>query len=80
MNSERRLQLKEIVTQLERAEERVREIWNEEERNYDQRTLATKETEQGIRSKEAVKQLEQASESIEEACEAIRQVIVSPDS
>jgi hypothetical protein len=80
MNSERRLLLKEIVAQLERAEERVREIWNEEERNYDQRTLATRETEQGIRSKEAVEHLEQASESIEEACEAIRQVIVSPDS
>ena len=50
MNKERRLLLKEIVAQLERAEERVREVWNEEERNYDQRTLATKETEQGIRS------------------------------
>jgi len=57
----------------------VREIWIEEERNYDQRTLATKETNQGVRSKEAIEQLEQASDSIEEACEAIRQVIESPD-
>ena len=79
MNKERRLLLKEIVAQLERAEERVREIWNEEERNYDQRTLATKETDQGVRSKEAIEQLEQASDSIEKACEAIRQVIESPD-
>ena len=80
MNKERRLLLKEIVADLERAEGRLREIWVEEERNYDQRTLATKETEQGVRSKEAIEQLEQASDSIEEACEAIRQVIESAGS
>jgi hypothetical protein len=79
MNKERRLLLKEIVADLERTEGRLRKIWVEEERNYDQRTLATKETDQGVRSKEAIEQLEQASDSIEKACEAIRQVIESPD-
>ena len=79
MNKERRLLLKEIVADLERAEGRLREIWVEEERNYDQRTLATKETEQGVRSKEAIEQLEEASDCVEKACEAIRQVIESPD-
>jgi hypothetical protein len=54
MNKERRLLLKEIVADLERAEGRLRKIWVEEERNYDQRTLATKETDQGVRSKEAI--------------------------
>jgi len=39
-----------LLLSFERTEERVREIWNEEERHYDQRTLATKETEQGIKS------------------------------
>jgi hypothetical protein len=79
MNKERCLLLKEIVADLERTEGRLRKIWVEEERNYDQRTLATKETDQGVRSKEAIEQLEQASDSIEKACEAIRQVIESPD-
>jgi hypothetical protein len=35
MNKERRLLLKEIVAEVERAERRVHEIWIEEESAYD---------------------------------------------
>jgi hypothetical protein len=39
MNSERRLLLKEIVAQLEQAEEKVRKIWVEEEESYETRKV-----------------------------------------
>jgi hypothetical protein len=75
MNSERRLLLKEIVAQLEQAEEKVRKIWVEEEESYETRTIASKETAVGIISKEAIEDFERALDSIEEGCEILRGIV-----
>jgi hypothetical protein len=75
MNNERRLLLKEIVEQLEQAEERVRKIWVEEEERYETRITASKETASGITSKGAIGDFERALDLVERGCEILRGIV-----
>jgi hypothetical protein len=75
MNNERRLLLRELIEQLELANERLRKIWNEEEEAYERRTPASMETVMGATSHEAIDHMERASDSIEEGCEILRGIV-----
>jgi hypothetical protein len=75
MNNERRLLLREIIEQLEQTNERLRRMWNEEEKAYEGRTPASMETMAGAASKDSIDDLERASDSIEEGCEILRGIV-----
>jgi hypothetical protein len=75
MNSERRLLLREIVAQIEQAQEKLRKIWVEEEESYETRITASKETARGTISREAIEGFEGALDSIEEGCEILRGIV-----
>jgi hypothetical protein len=75
MNDARRLLLQEIIEQLEQTNERLRRIWNEEEKAFENRTPASMETVLGATSKEAIDDFERAADSIEEGCEILRGIL-----
>jgi hypothetical protein len=75
MNDERRLLLKEIITQLEQIDERLLKIAVEEEDSLEARTIGSLETPQGTASKAAIEDIESARESIEEGCETVRGLV-----
>jgi hypothetical protein len=75
MNNERRLLIQEIVGQLEQTNEKLRRVWMEEDGAYERRSAASKETETGASSREAIDDFELASDRIEEGCELLRNIV-----
>jgi hypothetical protein len=75
MNNDRRLLLKENLEQLERISAKLREVWIDEETQYEARSPASMETAQGVASKEAIDALEGAVVGIDEACEILKTVV-----
>ena len=78
MNDERRLLIKEKLVQLEQMKESLHNLWIEEEASYESRSTASKETDQGVASKEAIEDFDRALDSIEERCEILRGIVAKP--
>ena len=71
MNKARRIQIKKAV---QRIEELVQDILNEEENAYDNMPESLQNSENGMRSVEAQEGLEAAIEALEEAISCLEEI------
>jgi hypothetical protein len=75
MDELRREKIRGLIQMLESIEGQARDYFLDEEAAFESRSLPSKETEQGIVSKEAVESLEQAVGDIENAIYQLRLAI-----
>ena len=69
MDKARRERLGELIRMLQSAQERVHHLWIEEQGAFENRSSASKETELGQISSDAVHHLEEATQDIQNAIE-----------
>jgi hypothetical protein len=74
MNESRRLILQEIQNQIDALEKRVHDLWLEEERDYEARSLPSKSSSQGEASKAAIEYFDTCVTALSDASEAIAEL------